>query len=1013
MERQRDLISIIVPVYNIKEYLKRCVDSILVQTWENLEVLLVDDGSMDGTEKLVDELQKRDNRIRVFHKENGGSSSARNVGIREAKGRYLGFVDSDDYIEPFMYERLYRAIQETGMPIAQGGRWEMDEQGNGLPDICVPPGEETIYDGETFMRELLLHKGDCSFCTKLVDASLFEKWKFPEGKLNEDFHVLVQMLPEIAGIVSVPERVYTVFYKSGSNTRGDSGEKSSGEKFSGETSPQKGSRGNVSLENFSPVYGDNVDNADMVTQIVREHYPELEKTALRFGLYQRLDYLLHIPIRQMKKTNEQYSRITGYLKENRKEIRKNEELTKKQKLYLMLFSFMPVLLRKGHRWLKEGFSLLWMVIPLLVIFFSYFFLLGKYSVFEIHDQLDETLFTYVLNGKYLLSGVKSYPEMLCGVPRGGMSVSACIFVPLYKFLPAFQAFMIQFIVVAATAYVGMYLCVKKLTGSSFIGFLCGGMFMFLPYQPVYGLSLVGLPLVFYAFLRLYNQDKIRQETGVRDIIVPLLLILYFALGANLVLSGYVVLGFVFLADILIVVRWLRKDRHLPESVEKRAVVRRNKSFLFGSMELLAAYIVVNFPLFSELLLGNGGYVSHREEMVVSGNNDFWGCVKDVFLNSGQHAPSFHEKLIWPVMIMLVFYGFRLGGWRRIVSLQRNRRKPAEKESGSEKVSPENSPKSTVSMPDRKKVYTETVSMEVTAETVKKAKLCRNMYRWLVAIIVVNVLVALFYAFCQSQVVVDFRNSVNGFFHYFSPQRVYWIYPTTWYVAAGLAAGLIWQDHDFIIKKRLPGYLLAGIVVCVILTPTAWHIRQNSIWLLNKSQYKNNRSVGLMSWADYFAEDLMREIDTAIYEKTGLTKEQYRIASLGMCPAPALEAGFYCIDGYSNNYSLEYKHEFREIIEEELEKCPGMQVYFDTWGSRCYLFTSESQNYYYRSKYDSFRYEDLELNTEKMREMGCRYLFSAAEIEEENAERMGMELFGAFETEESYYRIWVYEMTGAY
>lgn len=950
MEGQRELISIIVPVYNIKEYLERCVESILAQTWENLEVLLVDDGSTDGTEKLVDELQKRDGRIRVFHKENGGSSSARNLGICEAKGRYLGFVDSDDYIEPLMYERLHCAIQETGMPIAQGGRREMDEQGNGLPDICVPPEKETIYNSETFMRELLLHRGDCSFCTKLVDASLFEKWRFPEGKLNEDFHVLVQMLPEIAGIVSVPERVYTVFYKSGSNTRIDSAGKFSKGKFSG---------GNFSGGKVSPVYGDNVDNADMVVQIVREHYPELEKTALRFGLYQRLDYLLHIPIQDMKKSNEQYGGIVHYLKENRREIRKNEELTKKQKLYLMLFSFIPVMLRKGHRWVKEGFSLIWMVIPLLVIFFSYFFLLGKYSVFEIHDQLDETLFTYVLSGKYLFSGVKNYPEMLCGVPRGGMSVSACIFVPLYKFLPVFQAFIIQFIVVVATAYVGMYLCVKELTGSCFIGFLCGGMFMFLPYQPVYGLSLVGLPLVFYAFLRLYGQDKIRQEAGVRNIIVPMLLILYFALGANLVLSGYVVLGFVSLANILIGGKWLRKDKYLQDGVEKRAVVRRNKSFLSGSLELLAAYIVVNFSLFSELLLGNGGYVSHREEMVVSGNNDFWGCIKDVFLNSGQHAPSFHEKLIWPIVVVLVLYGFRRKTWKLL------------------------------------------------ADQDGKMKLCRNMYRWLILIMMVNVLVAFFYALCQSQVVVDFRNSVSGFFHYFSPQRVYWIYPTTWYVAAGLAAGLVWQDHDFIIKKRLPGYLFAGIAVCVMLVPAAWEVRQNSIWLLNKSQYKNNRSVGLMSWADYFAEDLMREIDAAIYEKTGLTKEQYRVASLGMCPAPALEAGFYCIDGYSNNYSLEYKHEFREIIEKELEKCPEMQVYFDTWGSRCYLFTSESRNYYYRSKYDSFRYEDLELNTEKMREMGCRYLFSAAEIEKENAERLGIELLDAFETEESYYRIWVY------
>lgn len=345
MERSQDLISVIVPVYNIKEYLERCVNSILAQTWENLEILLVDDGSDDGTERLVDELREKNDRIRVFHKENGGSSSARNLGIREAKGAYLGFVDSDDYIEPFMYERLYRAVKETGMPVAQGGRREIDEQGNMLLDICVPPKEQTVYRGKEFMRELLLHKGDCSFCTKLTDASLFKerdtskersvcepfgggRREFPEGKLNEDFHVLVQMLPDIDGIVSVPERVYNVFYKSGSNTRTGSDMK------------------------FSRVYGDNVDNADMVGEIVRKHYPELTKTAMRFGLYQRLDYMLHIPIGEMKKDNGQYCDIVRYLKKSRGEICRNADLTKKQKVYLLLFSVMPVLIRKVHRVIK-------------------------------------------------------------------------------------------------------------------------------------------------------------------------------------------------------------------------------------------------------------------------------------------------------------------------------------------------------------------------------------------------------------------------------------------------------------------------------------------------------------------------------------------------------------------------------------------------------------------------------------------------------------------------------------
>lgn len=345
-----DLISIIVPVYNIKEYLERCVDSILAQTYENIEVLLVDDGSTDGTSLLVDELGKKDSRIRVFHKENGGSSSARNLGIREAKGAYLGFIDSDDYIEPYMFEKLYEAIQRTGMPIAQGSREEIDEQGNILPDICIPPEKETVYPSKDFMKELLLHKGDCSFCTKLTDARLFGKGEsqggvqeigegnagdkqdgfwFPEGALNEDFHVLVQMLPKISGIVCIPERTYHVFYKNGSNTR-------------------------VKDKNaFSRVYGDNVDNADMVLRIVEKEYPDLKTIALRFGFYQRLDYLLHIPISQMTKENQQYKDIVRYLRKHRKEIQKNPELTKKQKVYLRLLAMSPVMVRKIHRMVKK------------------------------------------------------------------------------------------------------------------------------------------------------------------------------------------------------------------------------------------------------------------------------------------------------------------------------------------------------------------------------------------------------------------------------------------------------------------------------------------------------------------------------------------------------------------------------------------------------------------------------------------------------------------------------------
>lgn len=326
---EQELISIIVPIYNIREYLERCISSILAQTYSTLEILMIDDGSTDGTSELCDQIARRDTRIRVFHKKNGGSSSARNLGIRKAKGKFLGFIDSDDYIEPDMFEKLYTVLQERHVKMAQGGREEIDEQGNRLPDICTPPPNIEVIESEAFMKELLLHKGDCSFCTKLTEKALFDQVSFPEGVLNEDFHVLVQMLPKIDKIASIPDRVYHVFYKRNSNTR------------------------KQTRDEFSRVYGDNIDNADFVTKIVQEDFPALSNIAIRFGLYQRLDYLLHIPISKMEASNIQYEKIVTYLKNHRKQICDSKNLTLKNKVYLLLFSVAPKKLRQAHARLKH------------------------------------------------------------------------------------------------------------------------------------------------------------------------------------------------------------------------------------------------------------------------------------------------------------------------------------------------------------------------------------------------------------------------------------------------------------------------------------------------------------------------------------------------------------------------------------------------------------------------------------------------------------------------------------
>lgn len=323
------LITVIVPIYNVLEYLTRCVHSITAQTYENLEILLVDDGSTDGTAQLCDQLAEEDGRIRVFHKENRGSSLARNFALGQARGEYVGFVDSDDFIAPQMYELLWEGIRRFQVPAAQVGRDEIDKEGNRLPNICEPPKEAEVTDSGAFFKELLLHRGDCSFCTKLVRRDLFPEEAFPAGKLNEDFQLLIRMLPQMGKLVLLPQQVYHVFYRIGSNSR------------------------RADRNDFSPVYADCVENADLAMEIVKRDYPELEEAAFRFGVFQRLEYMLHIPIGQMTGENGTYREIVSFLRKNWLCSMKNRILTGKNKVYHTLFALAPKGIRRLHaRWKK-------------------------------------------------------------------------------------------------------------------------------------------------------------------------------------------------------------------------------------------------------------------------------------------------------------------------------------------------------------------------------------------------------------------------------------------------------------------------------------------------------------------------------------------------------------------------------------------------------------------------------------------------------------------------------------
>ena len=322
----RDRISVIVPVYNSINCLEKCVKSVCAQTYTNLEILLIDDGSTDGTGQLCERLAVQDSRIRTYHKKNGGASSARNMGIRLATGEYLGFVDSDDYIEPDMYELMMAAMKKGQSAVVQISRDEVDEKGQRQPDVCVPPEEECFCRSEDFLKELLLHRGDCSFCTKLVKREVFDRHEFPEGVLNEDFSLLVELLQEIDGIMILPKQCYHVVCRAASTTR------------------------SRARDSFSRVFLDIVDNADKMQELVDEKYPSLHVCAVRFNLYQRLDYLLHVPLSQMTGSNTFYRQVKGYLRRHVGDTVRNPYLTGKNKVYLILLTIAPWTVRRVHGW---------------------------------------------------------------------------------------------------------------------------------------------------------------------------------------------------------------------------------------------------------------------------------------------------------------------------------------------------------------------------------------------------------------------------------------------------------------------------------------------------------------------------------------------------------------------------------------------------------------------------------------------------------------------------------------
>lgn len=215
-------LSIIVPVYKVEKYLPRCIDSILAQTFGDFELILIDDGSPDGCGRICDEYARKDKRIVVIHQKNMGVSAARNAGLDIAHGRYIGFVDSDDWIEPQMYEVMMDAIRENGADMAVCGVRYADEDGKFTRADRLSEG---VYTRAGLLEDVFAMPnklgGGC--CNKVFDASKIASVRFKVGMtIAEDALYLFDCFMRIDGAVKIGDALYNVYERCGSATRTDS-----------------------------------------------------------------------------------------------------------------------------------------------------------------------------------------------------------------------------------------------------------------------------------------------------------------------------------------------------------------------------------------------------------------------------------------------------------------------------------------------------------------------------------------------------------------------------------------------------------------------------------------------------------------------------------------------------------------------------------------------------------------------------------------------------------------------
>ncbi len=326
MNEENKLISVIIPIYKVEKYLDKCIKSVVAQTFTNLEIILVNDGSPDQCETICMEWLEKDPRIVYLSKENGGQASARNMGLDIAQGEYIAFVDSDDYIEVTMYEEMYDEITRTQVDIVCCNYTNVDKYGKVAKRDLIefhPPKYHRIYTGEEYIKKLLKVEMIPLVWDKLFTRNIIGDRRFQNGVLAEDTLFLYEILQVDTKIIFIPEAFYHYLIRDESTTAGFN------EKY----------------------YVDRVKIGFLIEEEVKKRYQNIELALLTNQLRNISSFLYQMPIEFISEQNANYLYVLSMLKSKKSQIRKSE-LELRFKLFLMLF----LVSKKGTKSLFYAFT---------------------------------------------------------------------------------------------------------------------------------------------------------------------------------------------------------------------------------------------------------------------------------------------------------------------------------------------------------------------------------------------------------------------------------------------------------------------------------------------------------------------------------------------------------------------------------------------------------------------------------------------------------------------------------